>query len=682
MIVSNNGGNIMSKLKKILISSIITFSLMIMGIIGLIINNNQQPPQYARAGTYNTTQGIVENINETPQIKYYNYAPNTIKVVKGSDVINFSYKPSNKVNYAQQPLNTNVSEQSTIHTQAGTSSINPKYVKNIDARAGQTIAYEYVFGNTMNRTAAVNLKSIGDISESGVTVSYLWRTTPLTQGEAVTNSPAKFTCQEMANKGDKVYLYVIVSSESSSVSADFTTNIKWYYGVPYDMPIYNNVDNNSIVTTIKLVNGQEYTSDVLPDEEDITVPEGYYFDTWYADKDCTELATDTTLKATQPVYLRCHNVPTGVTTYMTYDSTTESYIASTECASLVTATNTKLIIPTYYDNGTNGRHLVTSIATKAFSDCSSLTSITIPSSVTSIGIYAFSSCSSLTSITIPSSVTSIGSSAFYNCYVLAEVYNLSSLTLTMGTSDNGGIAQYAKVIHTSASTPSKIITINGVAYYKESDSSYIALTLADKTKISVTLDSRTTSINQCAFDSCSSLTSITIPSSVTSIGSGAFSSCSSLTSITIPSSVTSIGDYAFSSCSSLTSLDLSNCTNLTSIGNAAFDECSSLTSVDLSNCTNLTSIGMSAFSDCSSLTSITIPSSVTSIGWYAFNGCSKLTSITFEDTSTWYRTNNRTNWANKTGGTQTDVSNASTNATYFTKSTSNGGYYNYYWYKL
>ncbi len=39
----------MSKIKKILISSIITFSLAIFGIIGLIINN-QQSPQYARGG--------------------------------------------------------------------------------------------------------------------------------------------------------------------------------------------------------------------------------------------------------------------------------------------------------------------------------------------------------------------------------------------------------------------------------------------------------------------------------------------------------------------------------------------------------------------------------------------------------------------------------------------------------
>ena len=63
-----------------------------------------------------------------------------------------------------------------------------------------------------------------------------------------------------------------------------------------------------------------------------------------------------------------------------------------------------------------------------------------------------------------------------------------------------------------------------------------------------------TSIGDCAFYGCSSLTSIDIPGSVTSIGGSAFRNCSSLTSVTIPDGVTSIGESAFSICSSLTSI--------------------------------------------------------------------------------------------------------------------------------
>ena len=64
---------------------------------------------------------------------------------------------------------------------------------------------------------------------------------------------------------------------------------------------------------------------------------------------------------------------------------------------------------------------MTSIDEYAFRDCSTLFSITIPSSVKSIGSWAFESCSSLTAVTIPNSVTSIGDGAFAYCNGLTEV---------------------------------------------------------------------------------------------------------------------------------------------------------------------------------------------------------------------------------------------------------------------
>ena len=69
----------------------------------------------------------------------------------------------------------------------------------------------------------------------------------------------------------------------------------------------------------------------------------------------------------------------------------------------------------------------------AFSDCSGLTSLTIPSSVTSIGESVFFGCSGLTSFTIPSSVTSIGWGAFCGCSGLTSIYVYTEKLPNMGS---------------------------------------------------------------------------------------------------------------------------------------------------------------------------------------------------------------------------------------------------------
>ena len=255
---------------------------------------------------------------------------------------------------------------------------------------------------------------------------------------------------------------------------------------------------------------------------------------------------------------------------------------------------------------------ITSIEERAFEECESLTSITIPNGVTSIGWHAFSWCKSLTNITIPGSVTSIGKAAFGGCV------SLTSITIPNGVTSIGWDAFIHCRSLTNITIPNSVTSIGGYAFWN-----CTSLT-------SITIPNSVTGIEDSTFKGCKSLTSITIPNSVTSIGTQAFYDCTSLTSITIPNSVTSIGENAFRGCESLTSITIPN--SVTSIWYSAFAGCTSLTSITIPN--SVTGIVDSTFAGCKSLTSITIPNSVTSIGYSAFGGCTSLTSITIPNSVT------------------------------------------------
>ena len=267
---------------------------------------------------------------------------------------------------------------------------------------------------------------------------------------------------------------------------------------------------------------------------------------------------------------------------------------------------------------------LTSIRSKAFCDCRSLTSVTIPDNVTSLANGAFWA-TGLTSITIPNSVTSIGQDAFNDCQ------GLTTLTI-----------------------PGSVAEIGPAAFY------------ACRNLASVVFEEGVTIIGDNAFHYCNSLASISFPNSVTRIGLCAFADCS-ITSLTLPNSVTSIGGYAFSGCNNLTSVTMP-ASVITFDGTYAFgggtNHIESVYITDLAAWLGIdfgsnnplrngaklylnneevkdlvipdgtTAILGAAFEGCESLTSVTIPNSVTSIAGWAFNGCSNLTTVTIPNSIT------------------------------------------------
>ena len=138
---------------------------------------------------------------------------------------------------------------------------------------------------------------------------------------------------------------------------------------------------------------------------------------------------------------------------------------------------------------------LTEICDSAFTNCTELRSIEIPSTVTRIGSYAYHGCSGATGrLVLPSGLTELGAYAFCNC---------SGLTGKL------------------------------------------------------TLPSELTSVGDDAFKACGGFTgTLVIPDTVTSIGGYAFSGCGAISELEIPTSVEYLGEGAFNGCSGLTDVTL------------------------------------------------------------------------------------------------------------------------------
>lgn len=253
-----------------------------------------------------------------------------------------------------------------------------------------------------------------------------------------------------------------------------------------------------------------------------------------SDSTVTVLAVDDTTEVVIPASVVIYNV--------TYNVTDIKSTAFSDCPSLTTITIT------------DG---VTEIKSNLFDGCEKLTTVTLPNTLLTIGSAAFKDCSSLENITIPNSVTSIGDSAFEGCTVLK----------------------------------------------------------------SVVISNNVTSIASRLFYGCTSLSKVNIPAGVTYIGSNAFQNCESMQEIIIPKFVTSIGTNAFTGCGGELSV---NCEI-----NSYYDTSSSpfynskFTKVIIGQ--GVRKVGSYAFysnseGSASTLTEVVLPNTLTYIERYAFYG--------------------------------------------------------------
>ena len=244
--------------------------------------------------------------------------------------------------------------------------------------------------------------------------------------------------------------------------------------------------------------------------------------------------------------------------------------------------------------------------------------LVIPDDMTRIGGGAFSGCTGLTSVTIPNSVIKIGYSAFSGCTGLKAV----SLQ-NPETELEDGLFQDTPF----QDTPWYDAQPDGPVYLGANLLGYKGTMPANT---SLTLKPGTKRICGSAFSRCKGLTGIALPEGLTSIGLNAFSGCTALTGVTLPDSLKTIYPYAFSRCASLTEVSIPD--GVTQIGFNAFNGCAALTEVLIPD--GVTEIESSSFNDCTALRSVTIPDSVTRIDEEAFYNCSALTEISIPDSVT------------------------------------------------
>ena len=280
------------------------------------------------------------------------------------------------------------------------------------------------------------------------------------------------------------------------------------------------------------------------------------------------------------------------------------------------------------------------IAAGAFSGNAYLKNVTIPASVKLLNANAFSNCTKLTGVNFADGSTEplvIGKYAFSGCTSLASIA-LPSRTSAIEDYAFNGATSLSNVTFAKANEVSKLTSIGTSAFFKT------ALTR-------VTIPESVRTLGDTVYGNCYSLVTATLPEGLISAGNSIFSGCSALDTVNLPASLQTIGTGMFANCSALKHINFAAGAQLSTIPSDTFSGCTALEAIQLpasltaiagqeedssssrglfQGLTNLKTvtfeegskcleIGISAFEG-SGITTFTIPSSVTTIRNKAFYG--------------------------------------------------------------
>ncbi len=204
---------------------------------------------------------------------------------------------------------------------------------------------------------------------------------------------------------------------------------------------------------------------------------------------------------------------------LTYTISAANEVTITDC--LTTASGV-LEIPEVIEGNP-----VVEISNGAFSNCVSLTDLTIPSSVRNIRDGAFEGCTGLTAIDFPEGITGMSQNLLRDCSSLTTV-TIPSTVRTVRTSSFAGMTSLTSFVVADGSA--HFVAVDGVLY--STDLTRIFKYPEGLTDVSFVIPDGVEVVEQNAFrDSNVNLVEVTIPASLTTIGGAAFQQCGSLSTV-------------------------------------------------------------------------------------------------------------------------------------------------------